>query len=207
MGTPGGTIEFMVETDQRIGHGPAKARLLKKATHLFRIRGYERTTVRDLAREVGIHSGSIFHHFSSKQAILHAVMEDSLRSLLERQAAAVHPDAPARDRLRELIRVELGSHLGESGEAMSVLVGEWPSLSPEAQKDLLVLRDRYERPWQDALAECAERGELRGHPVVARKLVAGALFQAPTWYRADGALSLDDIADQVVSMVIGRGSS
>ena len=128
----------MAQKDIRNGHGPAKSRLLNKATHLFRVRGYERTTVRDLAREVGIHSGSIFHHFSSKEAILHAVMEDSLRSLLDRQEAAVDPEATARERLHQLIRVELGSHLGESGEAMSVLVGEWPSLSAESQKLSLI---------------------------------------------------------------------
>jgi AcrR family transcriptional regulator len=192
----------MAQKDIRNGHGPAKSRLLNKATHLFRVRGYERTTVRDLAREVGIHSGSIFHHFSSKEAILHAVMEDSLRSLLDRQEAAVDPEATARERLHQLIRVELGSHLGESGEAMSVLVGEWPSLSAESQKELLILRDRYERPWEQALAECVANGDLRGDPVVARKLIAGALFHATTWYRPDGAMSLEDITRQVVTMVV-----
>lgn len=192
----------MIQQSSATAHGPAKARLLRKATHLFRTRGYERTTVRDLAREVGIHSGSIFHHFPSKEAILHAVMEDSLRSLLARQNEALAPAMSPEDCLRALIRVELGSHLGESGEAMSVLVGEWPSLSDASQRELLVLRDHYERPWQEALGSLADAGRLVGHPVVARKLVAGALFHTTTWYRRTGSLSQDEITDQVVAMLV-----
>ena len=45
-----------------------RGRLLSAAAHLFRDKGFDRTTVRDIAASVGIQSGSIFHHFKSKRA-------------------------------------------------------------------------------------------------------------------------------------------
>ena len=51
----------------------ARGKLLQTAAHLLRSKGYERTTVRDLAGAVGIQSGSIFHHFKSKDEILRSL--------------------------------------------------------------------------------------------------------------------------------------
>ncbi|MCW8978209.1 MAG: TetR/AcrR family transcriptional regulator, partial [Marinobacter sp.] len=57
----------------------ARGRLLTEAARLFREKGYERTTVRDLAAAVGIQSGSLFHHFRTKEEILKAVMVETIR--------------------------------------------------------------------------------------------------------------------------------
>jgi AcrR family transcriptional regulator len=65
------------------GTGGPRQRLLDCAAQLFREKGYERTTVRDIGAAVGIQSGSIFHHFSSKEDILKAVMSEALSILLE----------------------------------------------------------------------------------------------------------------------------
>ena len=56
-----------------------RGRLLSAAAHLFRDKGFDRTTVRDIAASVGIQSGSIFHHFKSKEDILFAVMEEVIQ--------------------------------------------------------------------------------------------------------------------------------
>jgi AcrR family transcriptional regulator len=56
----------------------AKGKLMRAAAHLFKTRGYERTTVRELGAAVGIQSGSLFHHFKSKDDILLSVMEETI---------------------------------------------------------------------------------------------------------------------------------
>ena len=121
-----------------------RGRLLATAARLFREKGYERTTVRDLAAAVGIQSGSIFHHFRSKEEILKAVMTDTIHLITHRMRAAVQAGATPLARLRSLIRCELESVHGETGEAMAVLVYEWRSLSPESQEQILKLRAIYE---------------------------------------------------------------
>lgn len=62
-------MRTMVDGGQLTDPDSARGKLLQTAAHLFRNKGFERTTVRDLASAVGIQSGSIFHHFKSKDEI------------------------------------------------------------------------------------------------------------------------------------------
>ncbi len=111
-----------------------RAEVILTAARLFRKHGYERTTVRELARAVGLQSGSLFHHFRSKEEILVAVMNNGIQEVLDagRQALALY-QAPA-DRLAALFRVHMWSMLhGAGGDAMNALVYEWRSLSAPSQ--------------------------------------------------------------------------
>lgn len=158
--------------------------------------------MRDLAAAVGIRSGSLFHHFRSKEDILRAVMVETIRlntALL--RAAVASADTP-RERLRALIRTELESVNGHTGEAMAVLVYEWRSLSPASRADILELREIYERLWLEVLQDLRDRGELKADPFVVRRMLTGALSWTTTWYRpGGGALTLEDLADQVMLMI------
>lgn len=179
-----------------------RGKLLQAAAHLFSSRGFDRTTVRDLGAAVGIQSGSIFHHFRSKDDILRAVMEETIHyNLALMRAALVGLDDP-RQRLRALIRCELQAITGVSGEAMSVLVYEWRSLSAEGQQLILGLRDIYESLWLDVLQQASDKGLIRVEPFILRRLLTGALSWTITWFRPDGSLTLDELADQTLKMVI-----
>ena len=122
----------------------AKGKLLSQAARLFREKGYERTTVRDLAAAVGIQSGSIFHHFKSKEAILKAVMEEVIVYNTHRMREELAKADSPRDEVLALIRCELEAINGVTGDAMSVLVYEWRSLNADNQQYILKLRDVYE---------------------------------------------------------------
>ncbi len=172
------------------------------AAHLFKAQGYAQTTVRDLAKAVGLQSGSIFHHFATKEDILYAVMEETVRSCNERVTAAMKVAGTPRDRLKALVRCELESVLGETGESMSVLVYEWRALSTERQAELLEGREDYERCWGNVLWECKEEGLIQGDPAVIRRLLNGALGWTVNWFRKDGPLGIEDLAEQVVSLVV-----
>ena len=102
--------------------GSPRGRILRAAAHLFVTRGFARTTVRELAAEVGILSGSLFHHFKSKAAILEAVMEEVIELNLDRMQRALAAARSPRARLRALIRCELTSISGETSEAMHLLM-------------------------------------------------------------------------------------
>ncbi|MGQ7274270.1 TetR/AcrR family transcriptional regulator [Marinobacter sp. V034] len=179
----------------------ARGRLLREAARLFRDKGYERTTVRDLAAAIGIQSGSLFHHFRTKEEILKAVMVETilLNTALMRHAVA-EAQAPV-DRLRALVRCELESINGQTGEAMAVLVFEWRSLSVDAQSDILKLRDVYEKIWLDVLGELKQSGGVNADPFIVRRMLTGALSWTVTWYRQDGPITLDQLADQVMAML------
>lgn len=179
----------------------ARGRLLHEAARLFREKGYERTTVRDLAAAVGIQSGSLFHHFRTKEDILKAVMVETIRLNTALMQAAMEAATTSRDKLQALIRAELESINGQTGEAMAVLVFEWRSLSEASQVYVLELRDIYEQLWLDVLEVLRDDGVLAAEPFVVRRLLTGALSWTVTWYRPDGGLTLDDLTEQVVAMM------
>ncbi|CCG96152.1 TetR family transcriptional regulator [Marinobacter sp. EVN1] len=180
----------------------ARGRLLNEAARLFRDKGYERTTVRDLAAAVGIQSGSLFHHFRTKEEILKAVMVETIRlNTALMQAAADQADS-AREKLRALIRAELESINGQTGEAMAVLVYEWRSLSEGSQAEVLELRDIYEDLWLSTLQQLSKENQLGADPFITRRMLTGALSWTVTWYRPErGGLTLDGLTDQVMAML------
>jgi AcrR family transcriptional regulator len=179
-----------------------RGKLVQAAAHLFSSRGFDRTTVRDLAAMVGIQSGSIFHHFKSKDDILRAVMEEAIHYNLALMRAVLVGLVDPRERLRALIRCELQAINGVSGEAMSVLVYEWRSLSPEGQQLILGLRDIYESIWLEVLQQVYEQGLVAVEPFILRRLLTGTLSWTVTWFRPEGSLTLDDLAEQTLNMLV-----
>lgn len=177
-----------------------KGRILRAAAHLFVTEGFAKTTVRQLAAAVGIQSGSLFHHFQNKEEILEAVMVEVilLNTELMRVAAASTDDPRAR--VRALVVCELNSIHGETSEAMGLLMLEWRSLPPQAQTRVLVLRDVYEQIWLDALRGFSH-GLVAIDPFILRRLVTGMLGHTGYWYRQAGPMSIETLADQVMSLL------
>lgn len=190
--------------DQGIINAPnsAKGRLLNAAATLFKEKGYERTTVRDLGKAVGIQSGSLFHHYPNKEAILKAVMEENIILNTELMKAALAIHQRPEDRVLALIQCELQSVLGDTGAAMTVLVYEWRSLNKESQEHILKLRGIYEDLWLNTLGEAQQNGLVVIDPFVLRRLLTGALSWTVNWYRQEGNISIDQLAQMALSLAI-----
>ena len=178
-----------------------RGRLLREAAHLFRDKGYERTTVRDLAAAVGIQSGSIFHHFRTKEEILKAVMTEAILVNTGRMRSRLEAVADPREAVRCLVQCELESINGETGEAMAVLVYEWRSLSETSQAEILELREVYEGIWLQTLAQARAEGLVEADPFILRRFLTGALSWTITWYRPEGDMTIEDLVDHVMMML------
>lgn len=180
----------------------AKGKLLAEAARLFRVKGYERTTVRDLAAAVGIQSGSIFHHFKTKEDILKAVMEEVIiyntHQMRKRIAEAESP----KEEVLALITCELESITGITGDAMSVLVYEWRSLKEANQLDILKLRDEYEQLWLNSLDKAKAEGQIKADTFILRRFLTGALSWSTTWFKRDGDISIEALAEEALLLAI-----
>ncbi|WP_025127256.1 TetR/AcrR family transcriptional regulator [Pseudomonas sp. PH1b] len=195
-------VRELIASGQVTDPESARGKLLQTAAHLFRNKGYERTTVRDLAGAVGIQSGSIFHHFKSKDDILRAVMQETIHYNTALMRAELAEAGSVRERVLALIRCELQSIMGGSGEAMAVLVYEWRSLSPEGQAAVLALRDIYEQIWLQVLGEAKDAGFIKGDVFITRRFLTGALSWTTTWFRAQGSLTLEQLAQEALLLVL-----
>lgn len=181
-----------------------KGRLLKAAARLFRYQGYQKTTVRDLGKEVGILSGSLFHHYKTKDDMLKAVMAESILLFTHQLQHGLAERSDPRARLLYLIRAELDALLANSTDGGAVVVNEWRCLSKSGQAEILSLRADYEHIWLDELisSQKASIGVVDIDVSLLRRLLAGAIASCINWYRADGELSIDEIADQTLKLIL-----
>ena len=195
-------LDELVQSNRITDPQSAKGRLMRAAAHLFKTKGYERTTVRELGAAVGIQSGSLFHHFKSKEDILLGVMEETIIINMARMHEALSQANSSENSLLALIQCELDSVHTDTGEAMSVLVYEWRSLKQEKQKYILQLRDEYETLWLNTIKQSIAEGKIDQDPFILRRLLAGAIGWTTTWYRPDGDLSLEALAAQTLKLAI-----
>jgi AcrR family transcriptional regulator len=89
--------------------------ILEAAAQVFRQKGFHGASMQDIAKAVNLQKPSLYHHVSSKQEILLALLDRALELLLERISAISSQNVPADQKLQEMIRVYL-QFLGETGE-------------------------------------------------------------------------------------------
>jgi AcrR family transcriptional regulator len=186
--------------------------LIRASARLFREKGFEATTVRDIAAAVGMRSGSPFYHFANKQEILKAVMEEGLRQGLSRTETALQAAPSPQARFRVLVRTHYGILHDEGSEFIAVLLYDWRSLPDAHKQDIIAVKDGYDRLWQDNLAELLALGLIganSGHDPgaasdakVTRLMIMGAINFTVTWYRqahsGQGSMDLDALAERTV---------
>jgi AcrR family transcriptional regulator len=188
-----------------------RADLVRVAARLFREKGFDGTTIRDIAHAVGMRSGSPFYHFANKHELLMAVMEEGLRLGLERTRDALGDDTmPAADRFRQLVRVHYGILHDTGSDFIPVMLYDWRSLPSQYKRRIIELKDRYDAIWQRTLDDLQAQGMLRADAKLARLMILGAINFSATWYRAKptraaGAakrVDLDELAAQTVALVL-----
>jgi AcrR family transcriptional regulator len=197
---------------KRAGSEPAevlnrRADLVRVAAQMFREKGFEGTTIRDIAHAVGMRSGSPFYHFANKHEILMAVMEEGLRLGLERTQAVLADDpVPATEQFKRLVRAHYGILHDTGSDFIPVMLYDWRSLPDQYKRRIIELKDRYDAIWQRTLDELHAEGRLRTEPHLARLMILGAINFSATWYRAEShkpqAVNLDELSAQTVALVL-----
>jgi len=160
-----------------------RQQLLDVAARLFRERGFHVTSMRDIAHEVGMLSGSIYYHFSSKEELLLAVYEEGLRHIAEQVDAAVAGRNTPWERLEAGCAAHLEALL-ELSDYTQVMIRVLPPEGGKVAERLLELRDQYEARFRELidaldLTEGPDRRYLR-------LLLMGGLNWSHVWYHPGG---------------------
>ena len=122
----------------------------RAAVELFYKHGYEPTTLREIAKVVGIQVGSLYNHIPSKEQLLYSIMSEVMLDLSASLDKALEPYTDPVDRLRAAVECHVMFH---AERAKEVFVGnsELRSLSEPNLKAVVDLRDRYEATFRDIL--------------------------------------------------------
>ena len=186
--------------------GNRRRALIVGAARLFRRKGFDGTSTRDIAAAAGMQSGSPFYHFRSKQALLFAVMEEGMRHAVQRQGEAIaaagvlSPSA----QLRLLVHKHFEVLLGPGNDFIPVMLYEARSLTPRQRATLADLQGEYEAAWQPVLQALHKSGKLKADVRLARLLIFGALNWSVQWFDRRKGGTLDQLTDAALGLFIGE---
>ena len=194
-------------TNPKNGNDNRRGELVRAAAQLFREKGFEGTTIRDIAGAVGMQSGSPFYHFANKHELLMAVMEEGLRLGLERSRAVVEAEGlTAVERFRRLVRAHYGILHETGSDFIPVMLYDWRSLPAPYRRRIVELKDRYDALWQATLDALHAEGRLGADARIARLMILGAINFSATWYRARprgrAGVDLDTLAAETSALFL-----
>ena len=172
--------------------------LLDAAVAVFNERGYEATSVEDIAGRLGVTKSAIYHHVASKGELLRLALDRALDALF---AVTTEPGATTGrsiDRLEHVVR-----------RSVRVLAAELPFVTlllrlrgnTDVERDALERRRRFDRVVTDLVRAAEEEGDVRPDvdPALTSRLLFGTVNSLTEWYRPDGDLSPDALADAVLT--------
>ena len=165
-----------------VARSDRRTEILEKAAHLFGTKGYGHTSMRDIAGAAGILPGSLYHHFTSKEALVAAIHQAAVEQSIAVVQAAVAQHSDPWDRLQAAAEAHLS--LLVRGGALAAVVARGPDGSGAVRSELVRHRDRYEALFRDLVAAVTLPPGVAPGPF--RLALLGAMNWALTWYRADG---------------------
>ena len=169
------------------------------AARLFRERGYDATSMQEIADEMGILKGSLYHYVRTKEDLLWMIMEPRLRALTESVAAILNDTSvPLRDRIAQAIEAHALSFEQDAPHMFVITRESGDTLSDERRAELRKLRDGYQRVWKKAIASGIESGELKSEldANVAVEAIFGMVNWMHRWFTPSRRTNATDIARQ-----------
>jgi len=171
--------------------------ILDAAARLFAARGFSGASMADLAKSCGTSKSLVYHYFPSKDDVLYAVMTSHLDDLVAAaEGAAQSGDAKAR--LRALTRAFMRLYVGAE-DRHKVLLNELDNLPPARRAEVVARQRRIIAAVVGPIE--ALRPDAPAMPIA--MLFFGMINWTHSWFRPDGALTADALADLAVEIMLG----
>ena len=179
-------------------------RILTAAARLFAEQGVATTTVRMIGEAVGLNSGSLYHHFASKEAIVDTILSSYFDHLFERYRAVVDGSADPRQQLEGLVRESFRS-IAEYPEACEIYRNDYKHLTATERFGGLVDATReVQSTWLGVIDAGVHAGVLRDDidRGLFYRFTRDAIWQTSRWYAPSGPHTIDEIADACLTVVL-----
>ena len=177
-----------------------RAEVVLGAARVFAERGYDQTSVPELAEALGLAAGSLYHYVPSKEELLRAICDQLMDPLLEQAEALLAEPREPDEQLRALVRLWV-EHVVAHRDHMLVFQQERHLIERGAAwRGVRASRKAFERLAEDALARA---GAGSADPRLALSALLGMVNHTAQWYRPRGRLDATEIADGYVDLLLG----
>lgn len=181
--------------------------ILEAAARLFAQKGYNATTLQDIAAVAGTQAGSLYYHFSSRDDIVREVLSASM-AVIEQQVRAAIKEAESKsgtylERIKAGVRVHLRAVLSADPytSAYFRIINEVPA---PVYREFIEQPRAYGRYWHKLILAAQESGEIRRDidPSVFRMLLLGGATYAQMWFSPKGRLNMDQVSDVLLDVYL-----
>ena len=205
VGSPGGGVTRDGVTEERTASAKEskRAEIVEHAAAVFFEKGYDGSSIQDVAEAVGMLKGSLYHYIGSKEDLLFDIVSEVHARL--RAAAEQRTSKPADviDRLTAVITAH-AAYVEDNHAKAGVCAREYRALSAERRQDLLQDSVAYEQIFLTLVEEGQREGAIRTdlEASVVVKGLLGMLNLLPDWYQPTGELSAAQIGEQMATMAL-----
>jgi TetR/AcrR family transcriptional regulator, cholesterol catabolism regulator len=189
----------------------SRQEILRTAARLFQQRGYDATSMNDVAAALKLSKGGLYHHFQSKDEILFEIMTHAMEITEERVVKPVSSIADPEERLRALIRLHIEVVLSPRDREITVMLHENHPLPPSLRKRINARKKEYVHFLERLMAEVQENtkrkaqnhSKSRVSPRAAAFALLGMINWIYQWYKPEGELQAQNLIPQFTDLVFG----
>lgn len=194
-------------TEKGRGNGAAgerRAELLAIAARCFAEKGFKNTTIRDIAEAAGILSGSLYHHFDSKESMVDEIISSFQEELFGKYDEILASSDDARTKLERAVQVSFEA-IDQHHHEVAIFQNDADFLGTQERFGYLAERNAQSRQvWMTLLEEGVRTGVLRPDldVTLTYRFIRDTVWVAVRWYRPGRGLSHADIADQYIRILL-----
>ena len=183
----------------------SRQEILRTAGRLFQQRGYDATSMNDVAAALKLSKGGLYHHFQSKDEILYEIMNHAMDITQERVIDVVKQISDPERRLRALIRLHIEVVLSPVDREITVMLHENHPLPPTLRKKINARKKDYIHFLENLIAEVQRSRHAKGSvsPRAAAFALLGMLNWIYQWYKPEGELQVQNLVPQFTEFVFG----
>jgi AcrR family transcriptional regulator len=179
----------------------------KRASHIYRVaaeimcqKGYEATSMNDIAEAAGLTKAGIYHYIRGKEELLFEIMNYAMDVVDQGIVAHASQVEDAEERLREIIERHARSVLEGVG-ALTIVLEEVTALTPAHRRAINARKRAYFEFIRGTLEQLEHEGKLREvSPTIAAFSLLGMILWISRWYRRDGSITTADALKDYVEI-------
>jgi len=183
----------------------SRQEILRTAARLFQQRGYDATSMNDVAAALKLSKGGLYHHFQSKDEILFEIMNHAMEITQERVINPVRGIADPEERLRALIRLHIEVVLSPRDREITVMLHENHPLPPALRKRINARKKDYIHFLENLMEEVQRSRHVKGKvsPHAAAFALLGMINWIYQWHKPEGELQAQHLVPQFTDLIFG----
>ena len=179
-----------------------KKEIIDVASQLFKEKGYNAVSMRDIAQEMGIKAASLYNHITGKQEILSTIILEVAEKFTNGMKKVMMEKSSSVLKIQKIIELHIGITINYS-EGMATLNNDWMHLNDTDRKEFIKMREQYEESFRQIIKQGIKDQEIQPrHPEVILFSILSTLRTLYLWYQKRGKLDANILKKDMVEVFL-----